>query len=314
MLIQSFMNFFSHSFIELSWFITWNKLSGCEIEDNADKSVTLVMVIVVIMVEPSDYTATKTACLLKLKIGQHRRLLPSWKGVWTTPGLLLWIGIWVATTIFYVLLEILKYARVAWGGGNERWWLDEVSKQKAEQEVKTHVLFYSELSHTVTSISARKFGDRRLGPCWIGDHALCLGRWDARTYPLSDGDSTSFAETLFPRQDYNNARVLDFQVVKKYAKRGIGVIGTTCILQCDVYMTSFASIVRHRSTLQLHRALGGCEKRKYGTNQHYDWLALPHDLRHSRTSHRSASPSRALEANRKALQATVQSHVHGTVS
>lgn len=64
----------------------------------------------------------------------------------------------------------------------------------------------------------------------IGGLDLCFGRWDTNTHPLavspehyeSDWDScltirqdvhpTNFAAALFPGQDYNNARVLDFKV------------------------------------------------------------------------------------------------------
>ena len=46
----------------------------------------------------------------------------------------------------------------------------------------------------------------------IGGLDLCFGRWDTHTHPLADVHPTSFADTLFPGQDYNNARVLDFKV------------------------------------------------------------------------------------------------------
>ena len=46
----------------------------------------------------------------------------------------------------------------------------------------------------------------------IGGLDLCFGRWDTHTHPLADAHPTDFAATLFPGQDYNNARVLDFKV------------------------------------------------------------------------------------------------------
>lgn len=46
----------------------------------------------------------------------------------------------------------------------------------------------------------------------IGGLDLCFGRWDTHTHPLADVHPTHFANTLFPGQDYNNARVLDFKV------------------------------------------------------------------------------------------------------
>lgn len=47
----------------------------------------------------------------------------------------------------------------------------------------------------------------------IGGLDLCFGRWDTHTFPLSDVHPTDFARSLFAGQDYNNARVQDFQSV-----------------------------------------------------------------------------------------------------
>ena len=46
----------------------------------------------------------------------------------------------------------------------------------------------------------------------IGGLDLCFGRWDTHTHPLADAHPTDFSATLFPGQDYNNARVFDFKV------------------------------------------------------------------------------------------------------
>lgn len=50
----------------------------------------------------------------------------------------------------------------------------------------------------------------------IGGLDLCFGRWDTHTHPLADVHPTDFSRTLFPGQDYNNARLLDFQKVDQY--------------------------------------------------------------------------------------------------
>lgn len=68
----------------------------------------------------------------------------------------------------------------------------------------------------------------------IGGLDLCFGRWDTHTHPLADVHPTHFAETLFPGQDYNNARVLDFQEVKQYANNGISVLDTARMPWHDV--------------------------------------------------------------------------------
>ena len=46
----------------------------------------------------------------------------------------------------------------------------------------------------------------------IGGLDLCFGRWDTHNHPLADVHPTHLENTLFPGQDYNNARVLDFKV------------------------------------------------------------------------------------------------------
>lgn len=51
----------------------------------------------------------------------------------------------------------------------------------------------------------------------IGGLDLCFGRWDTNTHPLADVHPTRFSSTLFPGQDYNNARVLDFKVRRSFA-------------------------------------------------------------------------------------------------
>ncbi|KAG8784975.1 hypothetical protein FRC15_002229 [Serendipita sp. 397] len=35
------------------------------------------------------------------------------------------------------------------------------------------------------------------------------GRWDSHSHPLADAHPTDFSQTLFPGQEYNNARILE---------------------------------------------------------------------------------------------------------
>lgn len=45
---------------------------------------------------------------------------------------------------------------------------------------------------------------------------------------------TDFERTLFPGQDYNNARVLDFKDVKNYVSNGLSIIETARMPWHDV--------------------------------------------------------------------------------
>jgi phospholipase D1/2 len=58
----------------------------------------------------------------------------------------------------------------------------------------------------------------------IGGLDICFGRWDTQNHPLADAHPTDFSRTLFPGQDYNNARILDFQDVCNYVSGTISVL------------------------------------------------------------------------------------------
>ena len=54
--------------------------------------------------------------------------------------------------------------------------------------------------------------DRKIA--FMGGLDLCFGRWDTNSHPLSDVHA-NIATTVFPGQDYNNARIMDFNDVSK---------------------------------------------------------------------------------------------------
>ena len=58
----------------------------------------------------------------------------------------------------------------------------------------------------------------------IGGLDLCFGRWDTHTHPLADAHPTQFSKTLFPGQDYNNARIMDFQQVDHFVSNQISIL------------------------------------------------------------------------------------------
>ena len=60
----------------------------------------------------------------------------------------------------------------------------------------------------------------------IGGVDLCYGRWDTHSHPLADVHPTGFERTLFPGQDYNNARVADFKDVKDYVGGTVSILET----------------------------------------------------------------------------------------
>lgn len=56
--------------------------------------------------------------------------------------------------------------------------------------------------------------DRKIA--FMGGLDLCYGRWDTNDHPIADVHPTNINNILFPGQDYNNARIYDFNDVKNY--------------------------------------------------------------------------------------------------
>lgn len=134
---------------------------------------------------------------------------------------------------------------------NESWRLDRILKRKAEAGVKIYVIVYKEVSigntmnslHTKHALEALHpniacmrhpdhFDGEDVVLFWshhqkvivvddfracIGGLDLCFGRWDTPSHSLADCHVSDFTHTIWPGQDYNNARVQDFQDVEKWA-------------------------------------------------------------------------------------------------
>lgn len=51
---------------------------------------------------------------------------------------------------------------------------------------------------------------------FIGGIDLCFGRWDANQHPLADVHPAGLRDDIFPGQDFNNNRIMDFQSVEDW--------------------------------------------------------------------------------------------------
>ncbi|KAH8091773.1 phospholipase D/nuclease [Cristinia sonorae] len=194
---------------------------------------------------------------------------------------------------------------------NPEWRLDRVLKRKAEQGVKIYVIVYKEVTQTMSMSSHHTketldalhenvacmrhpdhIGSKDNVAFWshhekvvvvdnhracIGGLDLCFGRWDTQSHPLSDVHPTDFSRTLFPGQDYNNARVLDFKEVPQYVNTGLSLLDTPRMPWHDVHMTLCGSAVLDIVQHFVER-WNEIKKRKYRNDPKFDWLALPHDV------------------------------------
>ncbi|CCM01548.1 uncharacterized protein FIBRA_03606 [Fibroporia radiculosa] len=197
---------------------------------------------------------------------------------------------------------------------HQEWRLDRVLKRKAEQGVRVYVVVYKEVTQTMSmSSSHTKHALEALHPniaCmrhpdhigsqddvefWshheklviidnhfacVGGLDLCFGRWDTHTHPLADVHPADLKRTLFPGQDYNNARIMDFKNVQNYVSNGLSVIESARMPWHDVHMTLCGSAVLDLVQHFVER-WNEIKKRKYKHDPRYDWLALPHNIQAS---------------------------------
>lgn len=193
---------------------------------------------------------------------------------------------------------------------HQEWRLDRVLKRKAEEGVKIHVIVYKEVTQTMAmSSSHTKHALERLHPnitcarhpdhigakdsvqLWshhekvvvvdnhfaaIGGLDLCFGRWDTPNHPLADVHPTHFGLTLFPGQDYNNARIMDFKEVKNYVSNTLSILESARMPWHDVHMTMTGPVVLDISQHFIER-WNEVKARKYYDDKRFAWLALPHD-------------------------------------
>ncbi|KAF9810816.1 hypothetical protein IEO21_06796 [Rhodonia placenta] len=194
---------------------------------------------------------------------------------------------------------------------NQEWRLDRLLKRKAEEGVRIYVVVYKEVTQTMSmSSSHTKHALEDLHPniaCmrhpdhigsqddvefWshheklviidnhracVGGLDLCFGRWDTPTHPLADVHPTDLGRTLFPGQDYNNARIMDFKNVQNYVSNGLSVIESARMPWHDVHMTLCGPVVLDLAQHFVER-WNEVKRRKVRILRRYDWLALPHNV------------------------------------
>ncbi|EAL20781.1 hypothetical protein CNBE1430 [Cryptococcus deneoformans B-3501A] len=190
------------------------------------------------------------------------------------------------------------------------WRLDRLLKKKAEQGVRVYVQVYKEVDISMSlsskhtkhaledlheNICVMRHPDHSGGElvyyfshheklcvvdntiACMGGLDACFGRWDTRNHPLADVHPTEFWRTLFPGQDYNNSRVMDFQTVDKYVSNALAVQDTARMLHEAWHDVSLSMIGPSVVDLVQHfcERWNFVKKFKYKHNHRMEWLSLP---------------------------------------
>ncbi|KAF8324713.1 uncharacterized protein EI90DRAFT_2976883 [Cantharellus anzutake] len=191
------------------------------------------------------------------------------------------------------------------------WRVDRLLLRKAREGVKIHIVVYKEVVPTMSmsskhtkhaledlhqNIAVMRHPDH-IGTMddvefWshhekvvvvdnrracIGGLDICFGRWDTTSHPLADAHPTEMYKTLFPGQDYNDARVADFKDVDHYVSNTISVLEQPRMPWQDVHMTLMGPAVLDISQHFIER-WNEVKERKYKDDSRFEWLSLPHAL------------------------------------
>ncbi|KAM3564519.1 hypothetical protein MY1884_000719 [Beauveria asiatica] len=78
--------------------------------------------------------------------------------------------------------------------------------------------------------------------CFMGGLDLCFGRWDTNSHPIADAHPGDLDQIIFPGQDYNNARILDFANVDDWSQNKLDRTKNSRLGWSDVALCMTGSI------------------------------------------------------------------------
>lgn len=187
--------------------------------------------------------------------------------------------------------------------------LDRLLLKKAKEGVQVRIIVYKEVTQTMTMSSAHtkhhleamhpniqvlRHPDHLGGEqtyFWshhnkvvcvdntiacIGGLDICYGRWDTQLHPLSDVHPRQALErTLFPGQDYNNARVADFAHVDDFLSNQQSSLRMGRMPWHDVHISLHGPAALDVAHLFVER-WNFVYDLKYKSEKQYQLLAFPH--------------------------------------
>ena len=108
---------------------------------------------------------------------------------------------------------------------------------------------------------------------FIGGLDLCYGRWDEKQHPLSDVHPSGVQNEIFPGQDFNNNRIMDFQSVEDWKSNQLSKAEYGRMPWHDVAMGLIGPCVYD---IAEHFVLrwNFCKRDKYKRDKRYPWLTL----------------------------------------
>ncbi|BFZ63635.1 hypothetical protein YB2330_004766 [Saitoella coloradoensis] len=197
---------------------------------------------------------------------------------------------------------------------NEDWRIDRILKRAAERGVKIFVSVYKEVTQAMTLSSAHtKHALETLHPnitvqrhpdhnplgrglpggdiimywahheklvvidhtiTFIGGLDLCFGRWDFRNHSLSDVNPENLELDLWPGQDYNNARIMDFAEVDKWDENRLSKIEAARMPWHDVHCSLVGPVALDAAQHFVER-WNFIKHDKYRLDERYPYLDLP---------------------------------------
>lgn len=108
---------------------------------------------------------------------------------------------------------------------------------------------------------------------FIGGLDLCYGRWDEKQHPLADAHPSGVQNEIFPGQDFNNNRILDFQNVEDWKSNQLSKTEYGRMPWHDVAMGVIGPCVYD---IAEHFVLrwNFCKRDKYKRDDRYNWITL----------------------------------------
>ncbi|KAI9688104.1 MAG: hypothetical protein M1822_001610 [Bathelium mastoideum] len=108
---------------------------------------------------------------------------------------------------------------------------------------------------------------------FIGGLDLCFGRWDNKQHVLSDVHPSGVQHEVFPGQDFNNNRIMDFKSVQDWKSNELSKAEYGRMPWHDVAMGVIGPCVYD---IAQHFVLrwNFCKRDKYKRDKDYDWLLM----------------------------------------